>query len=225
MLEEMDDREVLDVTWEVSQDLLEDPNNYPLPQDVPAGEWHQMFNWTGFDADTPPIASALSLEQHPTEPHAELAAPINHQQQSVLQSGPEFSQAEPYNQTQFNNVPTAMHTRHLEVRLSPVGLFKGKVIYGAPGDRVPSPVNVHNSKKRKRESQQDDEMPYIKKPRNAFMLSRKEQRPYVLARHKSTDSATVNTIIGKKDLYQQSVLQSGPEFSQAGPSNQTQGDR
>ncbi|XP_034451451.1 transcription factor 7-like 2 [Hippoglossus hippoglossus] len=91
-----------------------------------------------------------------------------------------------------------MHTRHLEVRLSPVGLFKGKVIYGAPGDRVPSPVNVHNSKKRKRESQQDDEMPYIKKPPNTFMLSRKEQRPYVLARHKSTDSATVNTIIGKK---------------------------
>ncbi|CAB1419572.1 unnamed protein product [Pleuronectes platessa] len=48
-------------------------------------------------------ASARSLEQHPTEPHVELAAPINHQQQSVLQSCPEFCQAEPYNQTQENN--------------------------------------------------------------------------------------------------------------------------
>ncbi|CAB1443237.1 unnamed protein product, partial [Pleuronectes platessa] len=83
---------------------------------------------------------------HPIEPHVELAAPINHQQQSVLQSGLKFHQAEPDNHTQFNNVPTAMHTSHLDVRLAPVGLFKGKMIYGASGDRVPSPVNVHNSK-------------------------------------------------------------------------------
>ncbi|CAB1416859.1 unnamed protein product [Pleuronectes platessa] len=101
-------------------------------------------------------------------------------------------------QPQFNNVPTAMHTRHLEVRLAPVGLFKGQMIYGAPGDRVPSPVNVHNSEKRKHESQQDEERPYIPKPPNAFMLFMKEQRPYVLATHKSTDSATVNMIIGRK---------------------------
>ncbi|XP_062239391.1 lymphoid enhancer-binding factor 1-like [Platichthys flesus] len=91
-----------------------------------------------------------------------------------------------------------MHTRHLEVRLAPVGLFKGKMIYGAPGDRVPSPVNVHNSEKRKHESQQDDERPYVPKPPNAFMLFMKEQRPNVLATHKSTDSATVSMIIGRK---------------------------
>ena len=95
-LEERENREMLDVAWEVTQDLLEHTNNYPIPHDVQ----HQMFNWTGFDADTPPIVSAPSLEQHPTEPRAELAAPINHQQQSVLQSGPGISQAEPYNQTQ-----------------------------------------------------------------------------------------------------------------------------
>ncbi|CAB1453349.1 unnamed protein product [Pleuronectes platessa] len=62
-----------------------------------------MLNWSGLGADTPPLASARSLEQHPTEPHVELAASINHQQQSVLQSGPEFHQAEPDNHTQENN--------------------------------------------------------------------------------------------------------------------------
>ena len=49
MLEERENREMMDVAWEVSQDLLEDTCNYQLSQ---------------------------------------------------VQSGPEFSQAEPYNQTQ-----------------------------------------------------------------------------------------------------------------------------
>ncbi|CAB1445777.1 unnamed protein product [Pleuronectes platessa] len=185
MLDEMQNREMLEVAWGVSQDQLDYPNNYTPPHDVPAREWSPMRNWTEFGADTPPLASARSLEQHPTEPHVELAAPINHQQQSVLQSDPEFRQAEPYNQTQFNNVPTAMHTSG------------GKMIYGAPGDRVP-PVNVHNSEKRKHESQQDDERPNIPKPPNAFMLFMNEQRPYVLATRNSIDSATVSMIIGKK---------------------------
>ncbi|CAB1445655.1 unnamed protein product [Pleuronectes platessa] len=81
-----------------------------------------------------------------TPPHDVPAREWSLLQQSVLQSGLKFHQAEPDNHTQFNNVPTAMHTSHLDVRLAPVGLFKGKMIYGASGDRVPSPVNVHNSK-------------------------------------------------------------------------------
>ncbi|CAB1422740.1 unnamed protein product, partial [Pleuronectes platessa] len=89
----------------------------------------------------------------------------------------------------FNNVPK---------RCTPGSWNKGQMIYGAPGDRVPSQVNVHNSEKRKHESQQDDERPYIPKPPNAFMLFMKEQRQYVLATHKSNDPATVSMIIGKK---------------------------
>ncbi|XP_069377531.1 uncharacterized protein [Paralichthys olivaceus] len=69
------------------------------------------------------ITNNPSQEQHPAEPHAEL----NDQQQNVLQSGPEFGQTGPHNQTQpeFNNVPAVKLTKHLEVRLAPVGLLKG----------------------------------------------------------------------------------------------------
>lgn len=41
-------------------------------------------------------------------------------------------------------------------------------------------------------------MPYVKKPPNAFMMFRKEQRPLVMKETKIRDSAKVNTIIGQK---------------------------
>ncbi|XP_069392407.1 uncharacterized protein [Paralichthys olivaceus] len=137
------------------------------------------------------ITNNPSQEQHPAEPHAEL----NDQQQNVLQSGPEFGQTGPHNQTQpeFNNVPSGKLTKHLEVRLAPVGLFKGKVIYGAPGDRVPSPVNNRHSQKRKRESQQDDDMPYVK-------LSKTEQTLNAVAELKTPDCATDDPSFEKRVL-------------------------
>ncbi|XP_069392543.1 uncharacterized protein [Paralichthys olivaceus] len=98
--EEQDDKELLDIVRAVVNKLSEDTNIHPLSQDVPAQEWHEMFDWTGSDEDTPPTASPLSLVQHFTEPHGELAAAIYHQQQSVLQSGLMFSHAGPHNQTQ-----------------------------------------------------------------------------------------------------------------------------
>lgn len=47
-------------------------------------------------------------------------------------------------------------------------------------------------------NQQEETQPYIKKPLNAFMLFRKEQRPIVMAEHNIRDSATVNAIVGQK---------------------------
>lgn len=44
----------------------------------------------------------------------------------------------------------------------------------------------------------DENHPYVKKPLNAFMIFRKEQRPIVMAEQKIRDSATVNAIVGQK---------------------------
>lgn len=44
----------------------------------------------------------------------------------------------------------------------------------------------------------DENHRYIKKPLNAFMIFRKEQRPIVMAEQKIRDSATVNAIVGQK---------------------------
>ncbi|XP_040920967.1 transcription factor 7-like 2 [Toxotes jaculatrix] len=54
------------------------------------------------------------------------------------------------------------------------------------------------SKKRRCESQEKDNQPYIKKPSNAFMLFRKEQRANVVAELNIRDSATVNTVLGQR---------------------------
>lgn len=40
--------------------------------------------------------------------------------------------------------------------------------------------------------------PYIKKPLNAFMIFRKEEREKVMAEVKITDSATINSILGRR---------------------------
>lgn len=46
--------------------------------------------------------------------------------------------------------------------------------------------------------QLDEDRPYVKKPLNAFMLFRKEQRPIVMDETKIRDSASINAIVGKK---------------------------
>lgn len=40
--------------------------------------------------------------------------------------------------------------------------------------------------------------PYIKKPLNAFMIFRKEERENVMAEVQITDSATINSILGRR---------------------------
>ncbi|XP_047453716.1 transcription factor 7-like 1 [Mugil cephalus] len=53
------------------------------------------------------------------------------------------------------------------------------------------------SLKRKR-SDQDEGVPYVKKPLNAFMLYRKEQRPHVAAQLNISNSGELNRVLGQK---------------------------
>lgn len=46
--------------------------------------------------------------------------------------------------------------------------------------------------------QLDEDRPYVKKPLNAFMIFRKEQRPIIMKETNIRDSASVNAIVGKK---------------------------
>lgn len=48
------------------------------------------------------------------------------------------------------------------------------------------------------DEQLDEDRPYVKKPLNAFMIFRKEQRPIVMDETNIRDSASVNAIVGKK---------------------------
>ncbi len=57
---------------------------------------------------------------------------------------------------------------------------------------------LYSRRKRKHENQQDKDQPYVKKPPNAFMLFRKEQRPNVVAELSISDSAMINTILGQR---------------------------
>lgn len=53
-------------------------------------------------------------------------------------------------------------------------------------------------RKRKRSSQPDCNRQYVKRPPNAFMIYRKEQRPHVVAETSITDCAAVNKILGQR---------------------------
>lgn len=58
--------------------------------------------------------------------------------------------------------------------------------------------NLYSHRKRKRSSQSDCNRQYVKRPPNAFMIYRKEQRPHVVAETNITDCAAVNKILGQK---------------------------
>ncbi|AWP00495.1 putative transcription factor 7-like 1-like [Scophthalmus maximus] len=83
---------------------------------------------------------------------------------------------------------------------------KGKMVYALPPgmsftafDPAAPPQNTSMSQKRKRESWQEEDQTYIKKPPNAFMLYMKEQRPKVRAELDTTvNSSTLNTILGQR---------------------------
>lgn len=58
--------------------------------------------------------------------------------------------------------------------------------------------NLYSHRKRKRSSQSDCNRQYVKRPPNAFMIYRKEQRPHVVAETNITDCAAVNKILGQR---------------------------
>ncbi|XP_071360663.1 protein pop-1-like isoform X2 [Trachinotus anak] len=136
------------------------------------------------------------------------AAPMIYQvplyQQNAMQAGHQYSQPDTYSQGQFDNMPTVRIAQDMMQNLVPVGVVNGEVVYGIPAERFTHfvspapPPKTPMSKKRKRESQEDDGCPYIKKPPNAFMLFRKEQSPNVIAGLNITDSALVNTVLGMR---------------------------
>ncbi|XP_069369740.1 protein pop-1-like [Paralichthys olivaceus] len=187
VLENMETDEVLDATWEFVEMLCGVMSN-PTPQAVPVYDWSPLENTI---AEQYPVEDgSLTLDQLMEDQWADLFAPMMDMQQSFLQPGPVHSQ------TQVVNQPQTV-TKHLEVRLYPIGLFEGKMIYGAPGDTVPPPVNACSPQKRKRVNQRGNDRPYVKKPPNAFMVYRNEQRLKVLAGLRNSDCAAVNTIIGQ----------------------------
>ncbi|XP_061546400.1 transcription factor 7-like 1-C isoform X1 [Phycodurus eques] len=63
-------------------------------------------------------------------------------------------------------------------------------------DSISPSRKVPTSNKRKSESQEDEEKVYIKKPPNAFMIFRKEQRENVMAQLNIRDSAVANKVLG-----------------------------
>uniref|UniRef100_A0A3B4TFA8 HMG box domain-containing protein n=1 Tax=Seriola dumerili TaxID=41447 RepID=A0A3B4TFA8_SERDU len=123
--------------------------------------------------------------------------PLN--QQNAMQPGHLYSQTGAYSQGQNDRLPQGMMES-----LVPVGVVNGELLYGIPAERLlptvstAPPSNTPVSQKRKRESQQGDGWPYVKKPPNAFMLFRKEQRPNVVTELNISDSAAVNTVLGQR---------------------------
>ncbi|XP_061692786.1 uncharacterized protein LOC133509602 isoform X2 [Syngnathoides biaculeatus] len=63
-------------------------------------------------------------------------------------------------------------------------------------DPISPSRKVPTSNKRKNESQEEEEKVYIKKPPNAFMIFRKEQRENVMAQLNIRDSAVANKVLG-----------------------------
>ncbi|CAB1430077.1 unnamed protein product [Pleuronectes platessa] len=178
----------LDLTLAIARAICGEISDLTPPQVIPVDDWFYPLEETTAEY-TPLVATSPALEQLLDDLRAYLDAPLSYQQQSFLQPDPVHCQ------TQFDNQQTV--TKRLEVRLRPIGVFDKKVIYGAPGDRVPPLVNARSTQKRKLVIEEEDDTQYIKKPPNAFMLYREEQRPKILAKLKNSDSAAVNTIIGQ----------------------------
>ncbi|CAB1426597.1 unnamed protein product [Pleuronectes platessa] len=101
-----------------------------------------------------------------------------------------------------NTLPTVRLPQGLERILANVGYVNGELLYRVP---AASPLVAAASQakppvpqKRRRANPLDDSRPYIKKPPNAFMLFRKEERLKVVAELNNANSAAVNTIIGQR---------------------------
>ncbi|KAM3599316.1 uncharacterized protein V6R79_003586 [Siganus canaliculatus] len=70
--------------------------------------------------------------------------------------------------------------------------------YGRSQDAEKKLKTVGSINKRKCQYKVDHQWPYVKKPPNAFMLFRKEQRPHIMAELNLNNSAAINTILGQR---------------------------
>ncbi|XP_060948322.1 uncharacterized protein LOC133025626 [Limanda limanda] len=101
-----------------------------------------------------------------------------------------------------NTLPAVRLPQGLERILANVGYVNGELLYRVPA-APPLVAAAPQAKplipqKRRRANPLDDSRPYIKKPPNAFMLFRKEERLKVVAELNNANSAAVNTIIGQR---------------------------
>ncbi|XP_034466211.1 transcription factor 7-like 1 [Hippoglossus hippoglossus] len=112
--------------------------------------------------------------------------------------------AAPCRQRKVKNVPVTTPWGQ-ETSLTPLGFINGQIVYGLPTYTAPpvAPdvpvVKAHALQKRKFCRKPDHEnKPYVKKPPNAFMIFRTEQRPTVVAELHNKNCATVNRLIGQR---------------------------
>ncbi|KAM7389031.1 hypothetical protein PAMP_023029 [Pampus punctatissimus] len=91
-----------------------------------------------------------------------------------------------------NNVPVVQSSEEFPHSLHPVGYLNGEAVYELPHGYA------HNISAAVPIQQQHQEKRYVKKPPNAFMLYRQEQRHNVVSQYNITDSAAVNKILGAK---------------------------
>ncbi|KAM7389027.1 hypothetical protein PAMP_023025 [Pampus punctatissimus] len=95
-------------------------------------------------------------------------------------------------QSRSNNVPVVQSSEEFPHSLHPVGYLNGEAVYELPHGYA------HNISAAVPIQQQHQEKRYVKKPPNAFMLYRQEQRHNVVSQYNITDSAAVNKILGAK---------------------------
>ncbi|XP_044220083.1 transcription factor 7-like 1 [Thunnus albacares] len=91
------------------------------------------------------------------------------------------------------NVPANQFPGVFPQNLRPVGYVNGEIVYELPNYLNPHIINVPVVTKHEKEDKS-----YIKKPPNAFMLYRREQRSNVVTQYNITNSAMINRILGEK---------------------------
>ncbi|XP_067454725.1 transcription factor 7-like isoform X1 [Thunnus thynnus] len=94
---------------------------------------------------------------------------------------------------QMYNVPANQFPGVFPQNLRPVGYVNGEIVYELPNYLNPHIINVPVVTKHEKEDKS-----YVKKPPNAFMLYRREQRFNVVTQYNITDSAMINKILGEK---------------------------
>ncbi|CAB1438834.1 unnamed protein product [Pleuronectes platessa] len=194
---------------------------------APFGMQQQVLPAPGFNvAPTdfplrPPCYAAAADGYQPQQPHTHGAmpygaAPFGLQQQVLPAPGPAppmyqpptalqpsyMQPAAPCRRRQVNNVPANL-PRGWEKNLTAVGYINGQIVYGLPNYTAPPVasdvpvVKAHAPRKRKFYAEPDESKPYVKKPPNAFMIYRTEQRPTVAAELQNRDCAAINKVIGQ----------------------------
>ncbi|XP_035007306.2 proline-rich protein 36 isoform X1 [Hippoglossus stenolepis] len=177
---------------------------FPLlpPYHVPAEEmFSPQQSQTGHYK---PLGAAPFSLQPPVMPAPGPALP-RYQPPSALQPNYMYCQAAPFSHSQVNNGPVVSRPQVLVTNLVPVGLINRKIVYGvsaysAPpvASNVPGGNAFVSRNKRYCPKPHNESSPYVKKPPNAFMLFRTEQRPNVVVELQNSDCAAVNRLLGQR---------------------------